>query len=359
MSDQLQSAFDPPSPDWDAVARFVAGEGTPDERAAMAHMLAQHPSRAALLDVLIQAGRAGEPVAPTSAEVEIALASVRSRAALDARTASAPRRAAVVSLDAYRTRWHRARLSAAAAVLLVAGAGLVWRAIAKRAPNASAADQSSYATAPGVMDSLTLPDGSRVLLGPGSRLTLAAGFRSGAREMSLAGEARFTVVHDTAHPFVIHTSSATVRDVGTVFSVHSDEAEGARVVVSEGVVEVQAKSGVSRQTLGVGDVAVIAVGGAIQVQRAAAGLDDLAWTQGRLVFRDASVTQVAADLRRWYGVEVKVDSVFAKRPVTANFDRGISAPDVARIIAATIGGTVREEGSVLHIIPVPDGAPVK
>ena len=242
---------------------------------------------------------------------------------------------------------------------MVAGAGLIWRVAANRGADSRAPDRMSYATSPGVMDSLNLPDGSRVLLGPGSRLDLLSSFKSGAREMSLAGEARFAVAHDAAHPFVIHTVSATIRDVGTVFSVHSDAAEGARVVVSEGAVEVQAKSGASRQTLRAGDVGVVATGGAIRVQRAVAGSDDLAWTHGRLVFRDASVTQVVADLRRWYGVEVQVDSAFAERPVTANFDRAIAGLDVARIIAASIGGTVREEGGVLHIISIPAGAPLK
>ena len=204
-----------------------------------------------------------------------------------------------------------------------------------------------------------LPDGSRVLLGPGSKLALAPGFGSGAREMTLTGEARFTVVHDVARPFVIHTPAATVRDIGTVFSVHSDAAEGARVVVTEGAVDVQEISGASHQTLGAGDVAVVASSGGIRVQRAAAGADDLAWTQGRLVFRDASVAQVTADLRRWYGVDVKVDSALALRPVTANFDRGLSAGDVTRIVAATIGGAVRDESGVLHIVSVPASLPAK
>ena len=358
MSDPQPPPLDPSSLDWDAVARFVAGEGTEDERAATARLLAEQPSRSALIDALMQVGLLGEPSAPTSAEVEAALASVRSRALLE-RRAGGTRRASVVSLDAYRARWQRARLSAAAAVLVVAGAGLVWRIAANRGVDARASDRTSFATHPGAMDSLNLPDGSRVLLGPGSRLDLLSSFTTGAREMSLAGEARFTVAHDAAHPFVVHTASATVRDVGTVFSVHSDDAEGARVVVSEGAVDVQANAGALRQTLRAGDVAVVATGGALQVQRAAAGPDDLAWTHGHLLFRDASVTQVAADLRRWYGVEVQVDSVFAARPVTASFDRAISGRDVAMIIAASIGGTVREEGGVLHIISSRAGAPLK
>ena len=324
----------------------------------MARMLQEQPARAALVDLLASIGRGPEPVTPSSAEIEAALASVRDRASHDARAVSAsPRRASIVSLDTYRSQWRGARLVAAAGVLVVVGASLVWRLAITRAPSASA--PRSYATAAGAMDSLMLPDGSRVLLGPGSKLALAPGFGSGAREMTLTGEARFTVVHDVARPFVIHTPAATVRDIGTVFSVHSDAAEGARVVVTEGAVDVQEISGASHQTLGAGDVAVVASSGGIRVQRAAAGADDLAWTQGRLVFRDASVAQVTADLRRWYGVDVKVDSALALRPVTANFDRGLSAGDVTRIVAATIGGAVRDESGVLHIVSVPASLPAK
>ena len=358
MTDQLRTPFDPSSPDWDALARYVAGEGTAEERAVMARMLQEQPARAALVDMLASIGRGQEPATPSSAEIEAALASVRERASHDARALSAsPRRASVVSLEIYRRHWRGARLVAAAGVLVVVGASLVWRLGITRTPTASA--PTSYATAAGAMDSLMLPDGSRVLLGPGSKLALGPGFASGGREMTLTGEARFTVVHDASHPFVIHTPAATVRDIGTVFSVHSDAAEGARVVVTEGTVDVRETSGASHQTLGAGDVAVVAISGGIRVQRAAAGADDLAWTQGRLVFRDASVAQVTADLRRWYGVEVKVDSALAQRPVTANFDRGLSAGDVTRIVAATIGGAVRDESGVLHIVSVPAGLPAK
>lgn len=350
----------PPSassdPDWDALAQFIAGEGSAEERAPVEKYLQQHPARAALIAALAEATTVEELAAPSSGDVDSALARVRARAGSDSRVAQGPRRVAVRSLDTYRARWRHARLSAAAAVLLVAGAGLLLRTIAGRHTASRAGAVKNLVTAPGVMDSLRLPDGTRVLLGPGSRLTLAADFGAATREMTLAGEARFTVVHDAAHPFVIHTAAATIRDVGTIFSVHSDDADGARVVVTEGAVEVLEHSGASHQTLGAGDVAVIAARGGIEVKRAAAGADDAAWTQGRLVFHDASVTQVTADLRRWYGVEVTVDSALARRAVTASFDRGLSGPDVARIIAATIGGSLRQESGVLRIVSPQAGA---
>ncbi|MEO8335658.1 MAG: FecR domain-containing protein [bacterium] len=338
--------------DWDAIARYVAGEGTVGERESMRRSLEANPARAALIGALGDTFRTLEPVAPTSAEVESALVSVLARRD-DVRPVAATRRSPLVSLDAYRNRWRDARFRAAAAVLVVAGAGLLWRTTtSSESSNTSAATPARFATAVGKLDSLRLPDGSRVLLGPGSALTLAQGFGKATREMTLQGEARFDVVHDSTKPFVVHTSAASFRDVGTVFAVHSDEADGARIVVSSGVVAVEGKSGAAPMLLQAGDRATVAPVGSISVERAAATHDDLAWTSGRLIFRDASLEQVTADLRRWFGVELMVDSALAAKTVTASFDRATST-DVGRMIAAILGGGLREQGDTLRIIAPP------
>jgi transmembrane sensor len=341
---------------WDALARYVAGEGTPEERDAIRRMLEVNPARAALVDALDHALRMPEPVAPSSAEVEAALASVLDRRD-DRRTGPNTRRVPVVPISAYRARWQDARLRAAAAVLVVAGAGLLWRTMSS-APsgNPSASTPARYATAVGKIDSLTLSDGTHVLLGPGSELTLAQGFGASTRELTLKGEARFDVAHDSTRAFIVHTAAATFRDVGTVFAVHSDEAEGARVVVTAGAVAVEGKLGVTPVVLRAGDRAVVARAGTVLVERAAATSDDLAWTSGKLIFRDAPVEQVKADLRRWYGIDLRVDSALAGRTVTATFERA-TGTDVGRVIAAMLGGGLRDEGGVLRIVAPPASPP--
>ncbi len=352
MTDQDHLRDNGENDDWNAIARYVAGEGTPDERESMRRSLEANPARAALVGALDDALRFPDPVAPTSAEVDAALASVLTRRN-DSRPIADTRRSPVVSFDAYRVRWRNARFRAAAAVLVVAGAGLLWRATTSpHIASSTSVALVRFATEVGKLDSLQLPDGSRVLLGPGSVLTLAAGYGGSARELTLHGEARFDVVHDSTRPFVVHTTAAAFRDVGTVFAVHSDEADGARVVVSSGVVAVEAKSGVAPMLLQAGDRAIVAPVGTVHVERAAATSDDLAWTSGRLIFRDASVDQVTADLRRWFGVELKVDSSLASRTVTATFDRS-STTDVGRVIAAMLGGGLREHGDTLRIVAPP------
>ena len=353
MTHQDRPRDDTSSAEWDARARFLAGEGTPDERREMQRALDVSPAHASLLHALDDALQAPDVAPPATSDVEAALASVRARAS-ETRSGVGSRRAEVVSLDTYRSRWRNARFAAAAAVLVVAGASLIWRAaLSPQSSRLPPGTTLHFETAIGVLDSLQLPDGSRVLLGPGSALVLDTDFGQQTRSLTLKGEARFDVVHDTSHPFIVRAGTVSFRDVGTVFAVQSDEIGGARIVVSEGTVAVQGQPGTDEVTLNAGDRAVAAPGRAVRIERAAATGDDLAWTTGRLVFRDAPVSQVVAELRRWYGVQLRVDSAFAARRLSATFDRGSAALDVGRVVAAALGGGLRTQGDTLHIITLP------
>jgi transmembrane sensor len=352
MTDQNLFPDAAAAPDWDAVARYVAGEGTPDERAAMRRVLDVQPAHANLLQALDDAVRMPEPAMPTTAETEAALTSVLARRDMSVARSETPIRPLVVVPRTVRpSRWQSTPLRAAAAILVVAGVGLLWRASATPTTTTANAPKQ-FASAVGKLDSLKLPDGTDVLLGPGSQLTLGDRFGSGTRDVHLQGEARFAVVHDASHPFVVHTSTAEFRDVGTVFSVHSDAGDGSRIVVTEGSVAVESK-GVRAATLLAGDRATVAPDGGVRVEQAAVSGDDMAWTTGRLVFNDASVAQVAADVRRWYGIDLTIDSTLASRTVNATFDRG-GASDVGKVLAAVLGGSLEQTGGTMRIVaPAP------
>ncbi len=245
-------------------------------------------------------------------------------------------------------------MRAAAAVLLVAGVSLVWRA--SRPPQGTpivgqvAASSRIYRTAAGQVDTVRLADGSTVVLGPVSRLALGEDFGGKAREIGLQGQAYFDVVHDDARPFVVRTTSATLRDVGTTFSVKSDSLGGTRVAVTSGAVDVVATRGPAAPptVLHAGDRAEVS-GERMRVERGAVTEGELSWTRGVLEFHDAPIAVVAQELRRWYGVELIVtDSTIASRRLTATFDRA-SADDVGRVLAAVLGGAVTRVGDTLRL----------
>jgi transmembrane sensor len=137
-----------------------------------------------------------------------------------------------------------------------------------------------------------------------------------------------------------------VQDVGTAFAVHSDPGDGVRVVVTSGAVvlkagNVPADSGVMLRQ---GDRGVLHAGGRVVAERGAATEDDLAWTRGRLVFRDAPLAQVRADLRRWYGIELRpADSTIADKHVTTTFD-GESPQRMLEVLGLILGADVELRG---------------
>jgi transmembrane sensor len=348
--------------EWESVARYLAGECEPDEARRMRELLERDAEKAALVSAL-DAALTIPPEAPlSSAEVESALTAVRARAALEdasdeARDGLLPfRERPTVRLARMRGEWRNAGLRAAAAVVLVAGGSLLWRATRHSDRTEVAARPSSavamhYASAVGKLDSIRLADGSRVVLGPSSALDVPAGFGDSARRVALTGDAYFDVVHDQRVPFVVQTTAASLRDVGTTFVVHSEEDGGTRVAVTTGAVDLTAAHAGTGPSivLRAGDRAVAEANGQVRVERGVVSNDDLSWTRGVLVFRDAPFNEVTVGLRRWFGIElVPMDSLITKRRLTATFDGG-SPDEVGGVLAAALGGSVRRSGDTLRI----------
>jgi transmembrane sensor len=343
--------------EWEALARFLAGESAPDEEQRLRGVLAADPDRAALLAALDAALTIPSQAPLASAEVEAALVAVRARRgpelANEGSPGSAPlRERPSVQLARLRWQWRHAGLRAAAAVLVVAGASMLWRVVRHPEPavTAVASAPKQYTTPKLHVDSIQLADGTQVVLGPGSSLTVASGFGSGTREVTLDGDGYFDVVHNETVPFVVRTAHATLRDVGTTFTVHSDRDRGTRVAVTAGAVDLVAALSPAgpRAVLRAGDRAVV-IGTNVQIERGVVSGDELAWTRGVLVFRDAPIDEVAAGLRRWFGYELIVtDSTIATRRLTANFERG-SANDVGRVLGAALGGSVVRSHDTLRL----------
>jgi transmembrane sensor len=346
--DDISSAND--DAEWEALGRHLAGEGVPGDQARAERLMGGEEGVARLASALSAAG-VSPAVAPSTQEVEAALASVLSRRHAGQVTGVPSARTPVVSLAEHRSRWRGAGVRAAAAILVVAAGSLVWRAVSDRTPAATAvAAQGKYSTPASRLDSIRLADGTSVILGPGSTLTVSDDFGGRSREVTLQGEGRFTVAHDTARPFVVNTPTASFRDVGTVFAIHSGSVDGARVAVTEGAVAVLARASSDSALLHAGDRASVEPGGAIAVERGVVTTEDVAWTTGLLVLREVSAAEAVVDLKRWYGMDVRLDPSLGNHRVNATFERGAQPRDVARVLAALLGGGVREEAGMFHIV---------
>ena len=71
-----------------------------------------------------------------------------------------------------------------------------------------------------------LPDGSRVILDPGAGIEYEALLNGEHRIITLKGSAFFDVAKDSSRPFIIHTTKADVRVLGTSFKIRETPQNG-------------------------------------------------------------------------------------------------------------------------------------
>ena len=244
----------------------------------------------------------------------------------------------------------------AAAALLTVGVAS-WMAYRNRpAARPVAAVTGMLGTGVGVRDSLTLSDGTRIVIGPLSSVTVPADYGVNSRSVEVKGDAWFEVVHDEKKPFTVRAANATIVDVGTTFAVRSDTPDGVSVSVTEGAVSLRQVNSPPQQgvILKAGDNGRLEPGGRVIPQRGAATSDDVAWRDGRLVFREARISDVARSMRKWYGIEMKVaDRSLDNRHLTATF-AGESPDRVLETIRLALGAEIERHGDTA-IVRLPKG----
>jgi len=334
--------------DWEAIARYLAGESSPDESERIALWLAEHPSDANVVAALDKAMASLALREAADVDVESALQKVVARR--DApesliRRQSHRRRPSRRIRQTTTSSWRLVTWLAAAAVILLAARTVLQRnSGANPSPAAIPGGGSrTFTTAVGKRDSLRLADGGRVILGPASQLIVAANYGQRVREVELHGEAYFDVVHDTTHPFVVHAGAATIRDIGTTFAARNDSGAPVQVVVTTGSVALRSGSD-SGAVLAAGDVGVVRADGRVSAQHEASTSPYLAWMRDSLVFREAPIAEVSGDLRRWYGIVLRVDdSSLARRHLTMTF-AGDPLDRVLRVIGLELGADVEHRG---------------
>lgn len=161
--------------------------------------------------------------------------------------------------------------------------------------------QSDYTvrTAAGETRDLALSDGTRITMNGGTEIVLD---KSDPRVARLKqGEAQFAVQPDAVHPFTLTVGDRRVIDTGNLFNVRSGS-RGMRVEVAQGAVRVE--DGVTRLRLDAGDTLDAGADGLVEgsIETADVG----GWTRGRLVYRDAPLMRVAADLTRARGIVIEL-----------------------------------------------------
>ena len=196
----------------------------------------------------------------------------------------------------------------------------------------------------GDKSSIVLPDSSKVWLNSGSTLTFNSDFKSGARKVTLKGEAFFSVAKDRYHPFRVKTNDIDIEVLGTKFNVKAYPEESLiSTTLVEGSLEIS--SPYQNTRIKPNEKLIFSKESKkMDLREMADTIQDIEWKDGRLVFRNESLGELAPKLRRWFDVDIVFADERAKqRRFTGVLEREsilevISYFDLSKYVKCNIQG---------------------
>ena len=206
----------------------------------------------------------------------------------------------------------------------------------------------THTTEKGGRSLLSMADGSRLTLNTATHLRTA--LTPAARAVWLdEGEAHFEIAHDARRPFVVHAGAQRVTVLGTRFSVRR-EGERLRVTVVEGRVHLQAGPGQRATVLARGDLAVSDPHHIVVARRSPRQMqDELAWLEGKLVFDQASLAEVAREFNRYNTRQLLVDDDTAAQIRLGGAFEARNVEGFARLLHTGFGLQVRLQADQIRV----------
>ena len=338
---------------WQVLVRHFSGVATPAEEEALRAWTEADPANAAEARSLRAVWDATGALPPRR-DADAAWSKVAARTGIgrDARDGVIPIHTRRASPAAAGFRWRTAALRIAA-VLVVGLAAALAVPFAR-----DHVLRHTVTTGKGEQLALRLDDGTTVRLGVSSRLSWPRRFGGHARDVRLTGAAYFDVAHDARRPFTVYTPGAVTRVLGTRVTVRDYAgSEPARIAVTDGRVAVlparAAAADLSNAAILVRGQAAEVPRGRLAVVRTAGEQRDLAWTRGSIAFSNAPVRDVAAEVSRWYDVDLQVpDPALAARHLSITFDHE-PLDTVLQEMAAALNARVERHGLTVILTTAP------
>ncbi len=345
---------------WAKLAKYLAGECSPEEEKEIEEWVEANPSRKRLAEqVRLIWDAAGDSEAEESEDwLDVDTEWEKLQAEIDASSGSTSGQQSVRQQSvkrqfeperseqfSKRAAGYQSLLSVgmplAAVALTIIAATFLWYL-----PSLTS-DQSpverKVTTERGERATLRLSDGTKVRLNAESQLRFPDSFHEQDRRIvHLSGEAYFDVEDDSTRRFTVRTSGASIDVHGTAFNVRARSGrEEVQVAVEEGGVSLRTpeadSNGRKKVRLRSGEVGRV-LGKSTLITTDQANLKTyVGWTDGLLVFENASLPEVTARLGRWYNLDFVIqNSSLRSMRLTADL-KSESPKEVLNVIAATLG----------------------
>lgn len=168
-----------------------------------------------------------------------------------------------------------------------------------------------------LIDSVSLADGSKVIVNAGSKLTYPKVFDEKKRIVYLSGQAFFRVKSDKNHPFIVVTNRMEVIALGTSFEVFSSEEKRLEeTTLLKGSIRVKNKDkkGVETKSyvLIPNEKLSFSINGNATIEQVDADTYSSWRSGGKLRFRDESLAMILPRLEYWYGINIVCPASIAR-----------------------------------------------
>lgn len=195
-------------------------------------------------------------------------------------------------------------------------------------------------TPPGVKSTLTLQDGSKVILNSGSKLKYAKNFEPDKRILYLTGEAFFEVMKDSLRPFSVITNEVMTTALGTSFNISAYKNEELNISLLTGKVVVNIAMENSRSVFLVkGEGARVDLETGQVIKGVFNHEQIIGWTQKKIIFNRVKLTEAIRVIENWYGVKFK----FQNKPDPALLLYGVFQDETLENVLEGLSYTARFE----------------
>lgn len=211
--------------------------------------------------------------------------------------------------DIKRYRIYKISAIAATILLCIATGGLI---LSQRQPKEAAV----HIVSTGKQDSnlFTLPDGTRIKLGAGSRLTFPEQFVAQERRVKLEGQAFFDVVRNPNKRFVVEVGEVEVTALGTSFEIFRDKKNHiVETILLTGIVEVKYTNpetgAYCNSMLSPNHILTVNLETGMMCMNSKNANEYSAWRNyDGLNFMNEKLSAIIPRLEYWYGVKIRCES---------------------------------------------------
>lgn len=213
--------------------------------------------------------------------------------------------------------------------------------------------QMTVATQLGERAKVTLPDGSNVWLNACSKIMYSKSLLSNKRNVTLDGEGYFEVMPKKNSPFVVSNKSSKIKVLGTNFNVKcNDDEDFISASLFEGSILFSEQQIALEVILKPGEeVFYNRIDNSYSVRSIESAGDIVGWIDGKIIFTNATLEEIAKKLERHYNVRISFsDETIKKERFNADFEATDNIYQIISILEATKKFTYKVQKSNREII---------